>query len=123
VSIARCSPFLLSATYSPDCGENANIRFQGAQIPVSISIHTAIAAYVEGRGLPALAGGLFLISVAPWTLIVIMPTNRRLLDPARRGDSPGTDSLPQKWGRLHAARTAASRVSLAILAADLAGYL
>lgn len=54
-----------------------------------VGLLTAVVAFVLGRGKPALVGGLFLISVAPWTLIVIIPTNRRLLDPSRSGASPG----------------------------------
>jgi hypothetical protein len=83
----------------------------------------AVAAYAAGRGMPALVGGLCLISVAPWTLLVIMPTNRQLLDPARGPAAADTASLLVKWGRLHAARTAASLVALGILAAHVAGYL
>ena len=88
-----------------------------------VGLLTAVAAFALGRGMPALVGGLFLISVAPWTLLVIMPTNRRLLDPARSGSTPGTASLLEKWGRLHAVRTAVSLVSLGILGAHIAGYL
>jgi hypothetical protein len=58
-----------------------------------VGLLTAVAAFAAGRGLPALVGGLFLISVAPWTLLVIMPTNRQLLDPARSGFTPGPNRL------------------------------
>ena len=88
-----------------------------------VGLLAAVAAFATGRGAPALVGGLFLISVAPWTLIVIMPTNRQLLDPARAGATPGTESLLVKWGRLHAVRTAVSLVSLVVLGAHIAGYL
>jgi uncharacterized membrane protein len=84
----------------------------------------AVVAYAAaGRGLPALAGGLFLISVAPWTVIVIMPTNRQLLDPARRAEAPDTATLLEPWGRLHAVRTVAGVVATAVLAPAIAGYL
>lgn len=53
-----------------------------------------------------LLGAVFLILPWPFTLLVIMPTNTRLLatDPANAG--PQSRALLQKWGRLHGVRTA-----------------
>jgi hypothetical protein len=53
-----------------------------------------------------LVGALFMIAGWPYTMIVIMPTNRKLLaaDPLRPG--PDTAALVEKWGRLHGGRTA-----------------
>jgi hypothetical protein len=50
-------------------------------------------------------GALLLVAGWPYTLIVIMPTNRRLLaaDPARAGAEER--ALVEKWGMLHAGRT------------------
>jgi hypothetical protein len=52
------------------------------------------------------AGAVLLLTNWPYTMIVIMPTNRRLM--AMRPDSPGADCrrLMEHWGRLHAVRTA-----------------
>ena len=50
-----------------------------------------------------------LVTIVPFTLIVILPTNARLLDPAL--DAPrgrGARTL-QRWGRLHCGARAASR--------------
>jgi hypothetical protein len=58
-------------------------------------------------------GGLVLGALVPFTLVVIMPTNTRLLD-ARvdvRGDNAA--ALLRRWARLHAMRSA---VSLAVFA-------
>jgi hypothetical protein len=51
-------------------------------------------------------GALLLVAGWPYTLIVIMPVNRKLLaaDPWRAG--PETRLLLEKWGMLHAGRTA-----------------
>jgi hypothetical protein len=37
-----------------------------------------------------LAGGVFLVSVVPFILIVVMPTNRQLLDPSLNKNSDRT---------------------------------
>jgi hypothetical protein len=53
-----------------------------------------------------LIGALILIANWPYTLLVIMPTNNRLMaiDPANAG--PETHRLVEQWGKLHAGRTA-----------------
>jgi Domain of unknown function (DUF1772) len=53
-----------------------------------------------------LIGALLLVANWPFTLLVIMPTNKALL--ATAGDAAGARSreLLVKWGRLHAVRTA-----------------
>ena len=53
-----------------------------------------------------LPGALLMLANWPWTLFVIMPTNRRLLaTPADAADG-ATRELIVKWSRLHAVRTA-----------------
>jgi Domain of unknown function (DUF1772) len=46
-------------------------------------------------------------SVIPLTLLVIYPTNERLLDPATERDLPQAQALLERWNRLHALRTLA----------------
>jgi hypothetical protein len=52
-----------------------------------------------------LVGALFILAPWPWTLLVIMPTNKVLMatDLAKAG--PETRALIVKWNRLHAVRT------------------
>jgi len=52
-----------------------------------------------------LIGGVLIIAVVPFTLIVMLPTNRSLLDKALDPNSPSGQQLLQRWGRLHAVRT------------------
>src|SRR6266566_6925589 len=77
----------------------------------------AIGAYMAGRGTSVLVAAIVLATVVPWTLIVIMPTNKELLNPTRVATTPDTDVLLRKWGRLHVIRTVASLLAVVILAA------
>lgn len=43
--------------------------------------------------------------VVPFTLIVIAPTNHRLLDPGLDSSGQEAATLLKRWGRLHAARS------------------
>jgi uncharacterized membrane protein len=74
----------------------------------------ALLAWTQGSGLPVLVGGVLLGLVIPFTLIVIAPTNKRLLDSTLDRTSVAADLLG-RWGRLHAVRTALSLLAFAIL--------
>ena len=50
-------------------------------------------------------GAILLGAVVPFTLVVILPTNTRLLDSTPDPASNDATSLLQRWGRLHAARS------------------
>ena len=60
---------------------------------------------------PWLAGALVVGSVIPLTLVVIMPTNRRLLGADPLADEDALRLL-RRWGRLHTARTVLGAVGL-----------
>jgi hypothetical protein len=77
----------------------------------------SIAAAFLGGGAPWLVAGILLLGVVPFTLLVIYPTNERLLDPALDKESPETLVLLTRWGRLHLVRTILSLASFFILAA------
>ena len=53
-----------------------------------------------------LAGGLTLLAGWPYTLIVILPTNNRLLATPIEAANAETRALIVKWAALHAVRTA-----------------
>ena len=59
-----------------------------------------------------LLGGGLLVSVIPFTALVILPTNERLLDPATADDPALAARLLTRWGRLHAVRSVLSLASL-----------
>ena len=68
-----------------------------------------------------LIGALLLLANWPFTLLVIMPTNRKLLAMV---DAPGPDAgdLLARWNRLHAVRTILGLASAAILFAAAMDY-
>jgi hypothetical protein len=78
----------------------------------------AAAAGLLGLIRAALGGGpmwiwaaILILAVVPFTLVVIRPTNNRLLDPQRDRRSAETLTLLRTWGRLHAIRTLLSLVA------------
>ena len=73
-------------------------------------------------GPPAwLIGGLLLGGVIPFTLLVILPTNKRLLDVSFDPNSPESVALLGRWGWLHAVRSAASLLAFLTFLSLLAG--
>ena len=65
----------------------------------------AVIGWWQGGGAPLLIAGLLFGSVIPFTLLVILPTNKRLLDPALDTGSREAAVLLQRWGHLHAVRS------------------
>jgi len=74
----------------------------------------AIVSWFLGGGLSWLIGGILLGSVIPFTLIVIFPTNRQLLDPNLDNNSGLALRLLTRWGRLHAIRSILSLAAFLI---------
>jgi Anthrone oxygenase len=75
--------------------------------------------WLTGAGLMWLIAGIFLGLVIPFTLIVILPTNRKLLDPALDRNSTEAQLLLDRWNRLHAVRTLLSFASFVLCVISL----
>lgn len=88
-----------------------------------VGLLAALGAWVQGRGAPVLVAGLLLGAVVPFTLIVIFPTNKQLLDSTLDDASSRAATLLDKWNRLHAVRSGAALVALVILLLHLSGIL
>jgi hypothetical protein len=88
-----------------------------------LGVAGAIGAYFLGRGVSTLVAGIVLATVVPFTLVVIMPISRQLLDETRTARTDDTQVLLEKWGKLHNVRTIAGLLALVVLAANLLGYL
>jgi Domain of unknown function (DUF1772) len=78
----------------------------------AVGLVSSIGAWLAGATLWWLAAGVLLGSVIPFTLIVIRPTNKRLLSPALDRRSAEAERLLARWGRLHAVRSILSGLAL-----------
>jgi hypothetical protein len=69
-------------------------------------------AWLAGATFWWLVAGATLGSVMPFTPIVILPTNKRLLSPELDRRSAEAERLLARWGRLHAVRSVLSGLAL-----------
>ena len=84
-------------------------RGAALQAPVAVVGGLAgVGAWLAGAPPGWLGAGVLLGLVVPYTLVAIMPTNRRLLDRALEPDTPEAERLLRRWGFMHLARTALS---------------
>lgn len=97
----ECGELLAIKEFGPSYRRGAVM--QGGLAVVGL-LSSAVAWY-QGSGLGWLVGGLLLGALIPFTLVVIKPTNRRLLDPGLDSGSGEARELLSRWGRLHAVRT------------------
>lgn len=82
----------------------------------AVALLSGLAAWLR-LGHPSLVIAAILIgAVIPFTLVVIAPTNRQLLDPTLARSSPDSSALLARWQRLHAVRTVLSLAAFGLLA-------
>ena len=77
---------------------------------------SGLAAWILSGGWAAGAAGMLVGAAIPFTLIAVMPTNRRLHDPS----IPAAEAaeLLHRWGRLHWVRTVLGLLALLILVVE-----
>jgi hypothetical protein len=78
----------------------------------AVGLLSCVAAWLGGASFWWLVAGVLLGSVIPFTLIVILPTNKRLLSPTLDRRSAEAERLLARWGRLHAVRSLLSGLAL-----------
>ena len=78
----------------------------------AVGLLSSVAAWLTGASFWWLVAGVLLGFVIPFTLIVILPTNKRLLDPTLDKRSAEAERLLSRWGRLHAVRSVLSGLAL-----------
>jgi hypothetical protein len=66
-----------------------------------------------------LIGGVLLLLIVPFTLVVIFPTNKRLESQELDLHSEEASRLLQRWGRLHAIRSILSGVAFLVFLSAL----
>ena len=74
-------------------------------ILAAVGFSSAVAAWLMGGSVWWLLGGVLLVAVIPYTLIIVFPTNNKLLDPTIvDNDRKLARRLLTRWGRLHTVR-------------------
>lgn len=90
-------------------------RAAAMQAPLAvICLISSIVSWLLGSSIWWLIAGIMVGAVVPFTIIVIMPTNKQLLNPKVDKDSPHTKALLEKWGKLHAVRTVLTMAAFVI---------
>ncbi len=74
----------------------------------AVGFLSALTAWLMGASVWWLVGGVLLVAVIPYTLIVALPTNNRLLDPAIEKNPDLARRLLVRWGRVHTVRSVMS---------------
>jgi hypothetical protein len=132
VAVLACGLFTGAAVYISlvehprmECG----VELAAAEFPPSyrrasimqatlaaVGLLCPIAAWVAGATFWWVIAGALLGLVIPFTLVVIMPTNKKLLNPTLDRRSSQTGQLLSHWGTLHAVRTVLSALALLLFA-------
>jgi uncharacterized membrane protein len=86
------------------------------QAPLAlVGFGTSVVAWLLGAGGSWLVAGFLIGSAVLFTLVVIMPTNHKLLATKRDAVSAETRALLDRWGKLHAVRTVLSLLATALM--------
>lgn len=80
----------------------------------AVGLLSSIAAWLAGATVCWVIAGALLGSVIPFTLIVILPTNKVLLSPTLDRRSAQAGELLARWGSLHAVRSVLSALALSL---------
>ena len=129
VAVLACGLFAGAAVYVSlvehparmECGvEIATAEFppsyhRGTIMQVTLAavcLLSSIAAWLAGASFWWAIAGVLVGSVIPFTLIVILPTNKLLLSPTLDKRSALAGQLLARWGRLHAVRSILSGLAL-----------
>jgi uncharacterized membrane protein len=109
----ECGTMLAATVFGPSYRRAAVMQII---LAVAATIAGISAWFLAGSRL-WFVGAVLIFAVIPFTLIVIMPTNKKLLDPGIDRTSEVAHQLLHDWGKLHAVRSilalAASVVFLA----------
>ncbi len=96
-----CGTALAVTEFAPSYKRAAVMQASSA----AVSFFSSLAAWLMDSGIYWLIGGIFIVMVIPFTVIVIFPTNKKLLDSSLDKNSEYARQLLNRWGRLHAVRS------------------
>src|SRR5437660_194287 len=80
----------------------------------AVCLLSSIAAWLAGATFWWVVVGVLQVSVIPFTLIAILPTNKQLLSPTLDKRSAQAGQLLARWGKLHAVRSVLSALALLV---------
>src|SRR5260370_26139746 len=81
----------------------------------AIGFLSATAAWLKGSSFWWLSGGIVLLAVIPFTLVVIFPTNKQLFDHSLVKNSELASNLLIRWGPFHAVIISLGLISFLIV--------
>jgi Anthrone oxygenase len=84
-----------------------------------VSTASAIGAWFMGAASEWLIGAVLIFAVVPFTLLVIMSTNKKVLDSGIDRSSDTVHRLLRRWGRLHAVRSVLALAASVVFLASL----
>jgi Anthrone oxygenase len=92
------------------------------QVPLALSgSFSAVVAWWMNGDRGWMLGGLLFFAVIPFTLLFVLPTNRRLESEALDLASDEAVRLLRRWGHLHAVRSLLSGLALVVFLLTLSG--
>jgi len=106
----ECGTVLAAAEFGPSYHRATRMQ---ASLAIVASFSALTSWWMTGD-LAWLVGAILIASVLPLTLIVILPTNKKLLDSSLDRSSETARQLLTLWARLHAVRTVCSLAALVI---------
>jgi hypothetical protein len=83
--------------------DNASVMQAGLAL---VACALGVVAFLQDHDWRWLLGALLILAPWPWTLLVILPVNRRLKATAPDAAQNDTRASVEHWGRLHAGRSA-----------------
>ncbi len=100
----QCGTELAATVFGPSYHRAAVM-----QVPLALVAGvSAVGSWWLDNSMLWIAGAVLIFGVVPFTLIFILPTNKRLLSAGIDRRSTDAHELLVRWGRLHAVRTGAS---------------
>jgi hypothetical protein len=105
-----CGPELAIREFAPSYHR---ATFMQAALAVAGSISGLGSAWLL-RDVWLASSAVLLGAVVPFTLLVMFPINKQLLDPALDARSRRAEELLTSWGRLHAARSVLSSAAFVL---------